>query len=265
MPGVRIPARTVAVGLPAAIVGAAAAVGLQAWWAGHRRLPVFDELDPSGVFGGDDRPFARIVLLGDSSMTAPGLEDAADIWICQVAHRLAERYRIELVNEAVSGARVQQVLDDQLPAALAADADVAVLSVGANDAIRGTPMKRFEHQLDEIVESLCAHHDTTILSGVADVGDAPRLPFPLAAIASGRSTSADEVHARVAERHPGAVKIRLRRLVEDRFRDPSLFSDDLFHPNADGHAIWASATFPVFATAVAQAIRARELSSVGRG
>ncbi len=261
VPGARVPARTVAVGLPAAAVGTAAAVGLQAWWAGHRRLPVFDELDPSGAFGAEGRRLARIVLLGDSSMTGPGLEHASDIWICQVAARLAERYRIELVNEAMSGSRVQQVLDDQLPLALAAEADIAVISVGANDAIRGTPMKRFERQLDEIVDVLCAHHDTTVLCGVADVGNAPRLPFPIGIVASGRSAMADQVHSRVAARDTRAVKIQLRRLVEDRFRDPSLFSDDLFHPNADGHAVWAAAAFPVFATAVAQAIRSRELAA----
>lgn len=241
-------------GVPAA---AMAALGFQAWYVGHRNLPYFDELDPSGTIGDPSLPHVRITLVGDSSITAPGLDDPDDIWIRQVARRLSSTYCIDLVNHAVSGARVRDVVEEQLAGATSERGDVAIVSVGANDAIRGTPMSRLEALLTRTVTELRTCHSVVVLAGVGDLGDCPRLPFPLGVIAGERCRVANAVHARVASAIDGVVRAPLREVSGDAFRDPSLFSPDLFHPNVDGHAVWARAAFPVVATAVSQALRER--------
>ncbi|MCZ7529579.1 MAG: SGNH/GDSL hydrolase family protein [Acidimicrobiia bacterium] len=249
--------RAVALGVPAAAVGAMAAVGVQAWYVANRNLPEFEELDPSGTFGDPQLPPVRITMLGDSSITAPGLDDPDDIWIRQIARRLATSYRVEIVNHAKSGARARDVFENQVGPATAERGDVAVVSVGANDAVRGTSMSLVELLIEEIVTELRLHHAAVVLCGVGDLGDCPRLPFPLAAIAGERCRAANSVHERVAERVDGVVRAPLREECTERFRDPGLYSPDLFHPNAEGHAVWADAAFPVIADAVRTTVRDR--------
>lgn len=250
----RVPSRAVALGVPAA---AMAALGFQAWYVGHRNLPAFDELDPTTTVGDLALPRVRMTLVGDSSITAPGLDDPEDIWIRQVARRLSTTYCIDIVNHAVSGARVRDVVERQLAGATAERGDVAIVSVGANDALRGTPMSRLETLLTEAVTELRTCHSVVVLAGVGDLGDCPRLPFPLGAIAGERCRVANAIHTRVAAELDGVIRAPLREVSGDAFRDPSMFSPDLFHPNAQGHAVWARAAFPVVATAVTQALRER--------
>src|SRR5262245_25991687 len=62
-----------------------------------------------------------------------------------------------LTNLSVSGSRVGGVLTDQLPAALAARPDVAVLVVGMNDTMRSDfDPDRLHADLDHVVGALVA-------------------------------------------------------------------------------------------------------------
>jgi lysophospholipase L1-like esterase len=240
-------------GVPAAATAALAAVGAQAWYAGHRPLPRFDDLDPSGTFCPDGAPEVRIALIGDSTVTGPGLDDADELWTRQVVRRLADPYRISVQSHAVGGARARDVLMYQVREAVRYAPDVAIVSVGANDALRRLRIGRFEAELTAIVTALRAAGALVVLAGVGDLGTAPRLPFPLKVVVSGRSRAADRIHTRVAARHDGIVKVPIGELTNALFRrGPELFCADLFHPNRAGHEVWADAAYPVLEGVLAQ-------------
>ncbi|MGQ0804773.1 MAG: SGNH/GDSL hydrolase family protein, partial [Actinomycetota bacterium] len=244
-------------GVPAAGAAALAAMGVQAWYAGHRALPRFGDLDPSGTFGAVGAPEVRIALIGDSTVTGPGLDGPDDLWMRQVARRLARDYRVSVRSHAVGGARARDVLMYQVRAAMQDAPDVAIVSVGANDALRRIRIRRFEAELTAIVNALRDAGATVVLAGVGDVGTAPRLPFPLKVIVSERSRAADRVHTRVAARLEGVVKVPIAELSNDLFRrSPELFCADLFHPNRAGHEVWVDAAYPVLEEVVAQVSRA---------
>lgn len=237
-------------GVPAAAAAAAGTMAAQFLYVAHRPLPSFRDLDPNGAFGPDTMPEARIVLLGDSTITGPGLESCADLWSHQVARRLACDRRVRLLNLAVGGSRARDVLTQQLPQALQVDAHLAVVSVGANDATHATPLRRVEADLDAIVAALGESGVGVVLAGLGDLGNIPRLKFPLKVLASRRSRAVDRVHARVARRHSHAVKVPVAQRCDEFFRDVGVFSPDLFHPNRAGHAVWADAAYPVIADAL---------------
>ncbi|MGH9049650.1 MAG: SGNH/GDSL hydrolase family protein [Acidimicrobiia bacterium] len=243
--------RRSALGMPVAATAALAALGAQAWYAGHRALPRYTDLDVDGVFGADDGPEVRLAVLGDSTVTGTGLDDPADLWVRQAVDRFTDRLRIRVHSRAAGGARARDVLADQVDAAVAWGPDVVVVSVGANDALRRIRFARFERELRAIVESLRGAGATVVLAGVGDVGTAPLLPFPLRLVVSGRSRVADRIHARVAAAYDGVLKVPVAEETTETFRRRSdLFCDDLFHPNRNGHEVWASAAFPVLQRAM---------------
>ena len=243
--------RRSALGLPVAASAAVAALGVQAWYAGHRPLPRYTDLDVDGVFGGGPDPEVRLAILGDSTVTGTGLDDSADLWVRQAVDRLTDRLRIRVRSHAAGGARARDVLAEQVGAAVAWDPDVAVVSVGANDALRRIRITGFEADLRTIVEALRAGGATVVLAGVGDVGSAPLLPFPLRLVVRERSRVADRIHARVAAAYDGVLKVPVAEEADEEFRSRSdLFCADLFHPNRNGHRVWADAAFPVLQRAI---------------
>lgn len=237
-------------GFPVAATAALGTLGAQAWYAGHRPLPRYGDLDPGGVFGPEAAPEVRIALLGDSTVSGTGLSDPAGLWLRQAIDPLTDRFRIHLRSEAVSGARARDVLMYQVRAALAWAPDVAVVSVGANDALRRARLAGFEVELRGIVRQLRAAAATVVLAGVGDIGSAPLLPFPLRMVVSQRSRVADRIHARVAAGDTDVMKVPVAETATTFHSRPDLFCSDRFHPNRAGHRVWADAAGPVLARAV---------------
>lgn len=218
--------------------------------AAHRPdLPGLQNQDPSGTFGDDDAPPLTVVALGDSSITAPGVVPLDAAWVRVIAADLAAHHRVNLVSVAVGGSRVCDVLDRQLPAALAAEPDIALVSVGANDALRNTPLARFEEDLDSLIAALTAATPLVGLSGVGDLGVIPRLPPFAQTYGRVRARSFNNAIARVAARHELPKSATWGPMWEPFATDPHglIFTHDRFHASAHGHAIFAESMRPVMA------------------
>jgi lysophospholipase L1-like esterase len=227
-------------------------------------LPTHPNQDPTGTFGDPASPPVRIVLMGDSSVTAPGVVPIDDSWPRRMAMRVADRWRVELVSVAVGGARAADVLANQVPPALATRADIAMVSVGANDAFRGTPIRLFEDRYDRIITELEQGIPHIGVSGVGDLGILTRLPTLARSIARVRGLAVDGAIRRVVWRHPGVVKStawgpQWAPLYEG---DPDVvLATDRFHASAEGHAVFADAAAPVLDELLARVAEARGLSS----
>jgi lysophospholipase L1-like esterase len=209
-------------------------------------LPTLENQDPSGVFGHPDAPPLRIVFLGDSSVTAPGVEPLDHAWARQIAIHLSDRYHVDARSVAVGGSKAKDVIDEQLDVALALEPDIAYVSVGSNDALRSTPIQRFERDYDTLVSRLHAEVPAVGLSGIGDLGTIPRLPELARGIARIRARAVNNAVARVASHYPRAVKSNAWDVMVDVFdRRPEMFGADLFHASADGHLVFAEVARPV--------------------
>ena len=244
--------RGLALGLPGVALATVGGVWVQARRVAHAPLPQFEDLDPSGTYGthlDDGRPL-RVVALGDSSLTGPGLLDVSETWIAQVA--TSQSGPVELRSLARGGSRVADVVTHQLPAALDLQADVFLTSVGANDAMHGTPSPPFRRNLRALLTSL-AEVAPVVSLGVGDLSVIPRLPRSLRPIVSLRSATIDRLHRQVTSDVDGVTRIPVSELSDPRFRagGVQLFSPDLFHPNAAGHRIWAELFSPYLAATIA--------------
>jgi lysophospholipase L1-like esterase len=235
---------------------------VQVYRAGHRKdLPSFQNQDPSGVFGDPANEYLRITVLGDSSVTAPGVEPLDAAWPRRIAHHLSDRYCVEVVSVAVGGSKTRDVLIDQVPAAIATQPDIAFVSVGANDALRATPLIQFESEYRQILAQLSRHVPGVAVSGIGDLGSIPRLPEMARSIVRIRGRSFDRAIRRAVADYPGVLKTNTWAPGFDEFltNPEDVFAGDLFHASAYGHRIYTRAAL----TAVEELMARRENRSGG--
>lgn len=214
-------------------------LGVEAAYAVLRPSPDLPEFDPSSEFGDPDDPTLRVAVLGDSSVTAPGVNGPEEIWVSHVCRRLADDRRVLLRSFAVGGAMARDLIETQVDRALRFHPDVVFVSVGANDTIKGTPLRRFRSDLGQLIGKLAATGALVIQSGVGDLGTIPRLYPPLRNLMSRRAERFDRAHWEVAEHHGTIVVNQRSDDLSLWYRDRSLWAADLFHVSARGHERWA--------------------------
>ena len=184
----------------------------------------------------------RVVWLGDSTAAGVGADDADGALPRQVASRLDRP--VDLSVLAVSGARIDDVVDRQVADVRDLAPDLVVISIGANDVTHLTTSDHFFNAYAKVLDAIPGGVDVVLL-GVPDMGAPPRLAQPLRHFAGVRGGTLD---ARVQElargRDLGYVDIAGGTGPEFR-QHPELFSADRYHPDSSGYEVWADEVVPV--------------------
>lgn len=208
-------------------------------------LPTEPALEIGGAFG-DGRRAATVVVLGDSTGAGVGADGPDSAYPAVLARRLAEDLglRIELVDLAESGARVHDVLAEQVPAALGHEADLYLVAIGANNVTHLTGLGSIRSEVQLIVDRLSSGGVGVVVAGAPDMR-APAFAEPLRSIVGWRGRAVTDEIERAARRE-GAVVVPLADRTRAFFRsDPEThYSADLFHPSSAGYARWADAFYP---------------------
>lgn len=234
-------ARTIA---PVGIAAAPAVTGLCwalcAWEARRARAgerPYVEALPGSGLVGDGlgGRP-VRITWLGDSLATGLGCDDVIDT-PAHLTARLLEQ-PVDVVMLAAPGARVAHVLVDQLPH-VAADTDLVVLCVGANDVASATPRARYTQLLDEVLTRLAP--TPVVLLSLPDMAMPDRIAQPLRSLAGARAQWFEAARSRIAAQHAHVVSVDIasRPPGVSRRTGRQLLCADRFHPGPQGYRVWA--------------------------
>lgn len=174
------------------------------------------------------RPAPVVALLGDSITAGYGLRPSESLPTV-LERRLADGGTpARVLNFGVSGdttagglARVDRVI--------AAEPDVAVVALGANDLLQGVPPERVEANLDRIVRRLQAAEVKVVLAGL-------QAPPVIALIAPDWAGGYEQAYRRVARErgvvfHPS--------FLGEVALNPNLNQPDRIHPNASGVRIIA--------------------------
>lgn len=181
----------------------------------------------------------RYLILGDS--TAVGIGGTVDNGIAvQTARHLETGHRVELLNLAVSGARISDVLDQQLPRLGGFKPDLVLLDVGANDVTHLTSARSAERAVRRIVEQLIARNCDVriVVTGAPDMTTPPRIPRLLRGLAGSRTRALNTVFQRETARYQLTFAPIAAETGPLFAKDRTLFSDDDFHPNDRGYATW---------------------------
>ncbi|OFJ51352.1 SGNH/GDSL hydrolase family protein [Mycolicibacterium grossiae] len=183
--------------------------------------------------------FRRYVALGDSQ--TEGLWDGTDATgVYGFADRLAVRLDelhpgLRYANLAVRGRRIADVLDEQLPVALAMAPDLITTCIGMNDVTRpGRSFDRALVDLDHLHDRLAETGATVVTTTFPDLA---RI-LPVGRFIARRVVQINDVIRSAATRHG----FRLVDLyVAPSMSDPQVWSDDRVHGSPAGHALFAEA------------------------
>jgi lysophospholipase L1-like esterase len=151
----------------------------------------------------------------------------------------AGRPELSFSNVGVTGLKVAEVTATQLDVALEQQPDLVVLSAGGNDAFeRGFDEARTASELAHLAGQLSDAGARVVLIGLFDIFSSGLLPEEIGRKMTAKFGVLDEVMHQVAGEIPGCVVSDNRR--HPLARDPSIFSSDLIHCNARGHAVAAA-------------------------
>lgn len=182
-----------------------------------------------------------VVVLGDSTAQGIGAATPGDTFGARVAQRLATEGRaVHVVNLGVSGAGVEDVLEQQLPRLGALEPDLVLLSVGANDVTGWTTRRHYLNRMDAILNGIAGTGARVAVLNVPAIVTAPLLPLPARWIFDVRTHRFNDGLRSLASRSEVVALAPVYEETREPFeRDHTHFAADLYHPSSKGYALWA--------------------------
>lgn len=203
-------------------------------------------------FGSSSDQTIQYLVLGDSTAVGVGGTYEEGIAVATSRH-LAGSRPVIMMNVAVSGAQVTEVLEKQLPGLGGFVPDVVLLDVGANDVTHLTGAGSLERDLRSIIEHLTSINCDVkiVVTGAADMSTPPRIPKLLRGIAGWRTEVLNEVFRKEVERYDLTFAPIAEKTGPLFAQDETLFSDDGFHPSDRGYQTWIDVINPALDRALA--------------
>jgi lysophospholipase L1-like esterase len=197
-----------------------------------------------------DKPL-HLSVIGDSAAAGLGCDSADQTPGALLAGGTARdlRQRVDLDVVAVTGAR-SAALEVQVARALRRPVDVAVIIIGANDVTHRVPVASAAHDLARAVRTLRAAGAVVVVGTCPDLGTVKPVMQPLRTVAARWSRRLAAAQT-VAVAEEGGIAVSLGDLLARQFHElPHLWSDDRFHPSAEGYRRIVDAMLPSVLEAV---------------
>jgi lysophospholipase L1-like esterase len=221
-------------------------VGAEVFLAWRREyLPTEPAFEIAATAGPEDGRPLRFVVLGDSTAAGLGASGPQASYAAVLAERLgALGWRVEMTGLGVSGARVKDLLGDQLSRAEAIEPDLIFVGIGANDVTHLTGLDDVRRDATSLFEGLRKTGAELVVAGAPDMR-ADAFFEPLRSLAGWRGRRVSAQIAAAAEA-VGVPLVPLAELAGPYFASGAedAYGGDDFHPGDGGYRAWADAIFP---------------------
>lgn len=242
-------------GLALAAIGFVALLVVEALIARRGDTEAFAGPSPAPRSFGADGPALRYVVIGDSTGAGQGAPYERGVAVGSARHLASAGHRVTLINLAISGSTMADVLAEQSAEAARAKPDVVLIAAGANDVTHLTRVGAVTRDLERIVGRLRTSSPGVriVITAAPDMGTVRRLAQPLRWVAGQRGRQLNRSIAGVTKSEGLTLAAIAERTGPKFADDPSLFAADRFHPDARGYALWID----VVDDALDQALRQR--------
>ena len=201
----------------------------------------------------EQREAISYTALGDSTGVGVGAKEGGG-YVARLFERIKrEQPQARLTNLCVSGATTADVLREQIRPAISSRPNLVTLGIGINDIGHGLSVETFARNYEEIVKRLKAETQAVIVvTNIPDISFAPVVPL-YARESTRRNVELfnEKVHA-IAERYDLVVVDVYTETHRVMPTHPEFFSEDGFHPSAEGYEYWAKMMWPLVKAAIAQ-------------
>lgn len=179
------------------------------------------------------------VALGDSAVEGVGATSHHKSFPALVFSAIKQEIgHVEYHNFGKSGARVLDVLKNQVEKAVEKQPDLVILSVGFNDVVKRTRLEDFEKDFAETLEILSKKtHALLVVNNIPDISLALSIPFykkVYAQILIRRFNNT--IKTQVHKNHASLVDMHSQTKMLKEY--DGLISSDGLHPSDLGHALW---------------------------
>ena len=188
--------------------------------------------EPRSQSAAEPRPISYVALGASDAVGVGATEPDREGWVSRLYERLPGGSR--LANLGISGARLDQALDQQLPIALAADPDVVTVWLAVNDLNARVPLERYTNDLDRLLDALSETGALVLVGNVPDVAQLPAYRSADRFQVRSEVSRWNQAISTVATRH-GAVVVDLHTGWSELAEHPEYISADGFHPTAAGY------------------------------
>lgn len=173
------------------------------------------------------------VAMGDSAAQGIGASSPEGGYVGLIAKRLEKQYSrpVRVINISKSGAKIEDVIANELPQIKGSKPDVITLEIGAND-IQSFNKELFEKQTQELFANLPKN---SIVSDIPFFGGRSRFS----------NTTQNNVETANSILHSVASKnkfelVQLYIATKEHNNYPWSYAIDYFHPNNLGYQTWAN-------------------------
>jgi lysophospholipase L1-like esterase len=183
------------------------------------------------------------VALGASDAVGVGASGPDQSWVADLHRKLPPGSK--LVNLGISGEKLHEALDDELPVAVNANPDVVTVWLVVNDINARRPLDQYERDLDTMLGRLETQTHARIV-----VGNVPDLSAIPAYGGIDHAALADEINrwnaaiSRQVNQH-GATLVDLHGTWQELSVHPEYVGADGFHPSAEGYSRLADVFYAV--------------------
>jgi len=187
--------------------------------------------------GKENDPLVTYLVLGDSTAVGTGAASVDQSYPYLVAAGLAEPgYKVHVINHAKSGARLHDLITNQLPFIDSVNPTLVTISIGANDATHFTSHAEYQQDLRTLRDVISKHPSTQfVVANAPDMGKTIAIPQPLRALIGYLAKQENDLLLQeIPDLHLADIygQAKLTHLNE--------YASDRFHPSALGYQSWAS-------------------------
>lgn len=171
-----------------------------------------------------------VLALGDSLTDGYGLEKSQAFPALLENSLRKSSPKIKVINAGISGS-TSAGSEARLKWFLKSKPNIMILCLGANDGLRGVPVKNTKANLKATIELALKNNVKVLLAGMLlppNFGETYRKEF-------------SQMYAELAKEHPVTY---LPFLLEGVAANPKLNLADGIHPNEDGHKVIAKTLLP---------------------
>jgi lysophospholipase L1-like esterase len=178
----------------------------------------------------------KVLFIGDSTAVGTGAQMPID----SVAGRLGSRFpQISIENIGKNGDKIEDLIP-KLKNLSGGQYNLIIIQAGGNNILQFTNVKKFERDLEVVIDLAKEKGDAVALITTGNVGLAPFFPRPIGYLYSQRTKKIRSIAQNLAK-NEGVIYVDLfEQREKDPFaKDPEKYhAADMLHPSSEGYRIW---------------------------